>query len=239
MLARIIFVLTAITLIFTAVFFWRSPWSPAVPHQARQKVVQGDIEGAISLLRWRADNALNATTHIDSLWEAAQLLALKTDKKEQAVSMLKRCIHTANFEHHAMAHAYIASLISESSPRDSIYHWKQAIKLNPNPEESGRWWVRVASTYEQLDESEEAISAWGEATQYEDVVNMANLALGRLLLKANPKQALEHFQAAQEDTSAERSRSAELGAQLARWEIKDQLFSEQQKKPVPRRRRRR
>ena len=238
MLARITFIITAVLLISAVVFFWMSPWSPAVPYRARQRVVQGDIHGAVQLLRWRAENAIDPQIHIESLWEAAQLIALKTEDKNQAILLLKRCIHTNQFQHGARAHSYIASLLSSNNPRMAVFHWKQAILLAPDHKDKGRWWVRTASLYERLGEEEDAISAWTEASRIDKVMNMAHLALGRLQLKSNPKEALEHFQAAQEDQSKERSRSAELGAQLARWEIKEQLFSEEQKKPIPRRRRR-
>ena len=51
---------------------------------------------------------------------------------------------------------------------------------------------------------------------------MAHLALGRLNLYKDPENAQQHFKEVSEKGSLERKRSAEIGEQLAKWELERQ-----------------
>jgi hypothetical protein len=207
-----------------------SPWSPSIPHRARQKVLQGDYDGAIDLLTWHAENAFSTKTRNDSYWQAAQLASFKLEDKTRAIALLRQCLASENFDYLVPANAQLASLIRDKQPEIAIIHWKNAIELDPGNEKAGEWWLRIASTYEKLasttDDEEQkkkfqelAIVAWNEVAEDKNKKNMAHLALGRLQLWNNPKNAKMHFQKAKVDSSTERSRSAEIGEQLADWEL--------------------
>ena len=71
-------------------------------------------------------------------------------------------------------------------------------------------WVQIASEFEILEDIDQAIHAWEQALRYEDVRYTAHLALGRLKIKRNPKEALDHFQFVKTDTFMEHTRAAEL-----------------------------
>ena len=80
--------------------------------------------------------------------------------------------------------------------------------------------VRIANINEAEGHVNAAILAWKEAVDDPELSSMANLAMGRLQLKTDPNSSLLHFKEAANDDSLERSRTAELGQQLAMWEIK-------------------
>ena len=114
----------------------------------------------------------------------------------------------------------LASMSSEIDPEQSIVYWTRAIQAEPEHPEVGAWWVRIANLYEAQGDSNSALLAWREAADDSDLSSMANLAMGRLQLKTDPSSSLVHFKEAANDISLDRSRTAELGQQLAMWEIK-------------------
>ena len=57
-----------------------------------------------------------------------------------------------------------------------------------------------------------------------------HLALGRLQLKEDPLQAYKHFNVVRDDRYLERAKTAELGQQLARWQLAYQQVSQKQRK---------
>jgi len=67
-----------------------------------------------------------------------------------------------------------------------------------------------------------AVIAWNEVVQDKSRENMAHLALGRLNLYKDPENAQQHFKEVSEKGSLERKRSAEIGEQLAKWELERQ-----------------
>ena len=240
MLSRIVFLLTCFGLAGGIAYFWMSPWSPAIPHRARQKVLQGDVNGAIDLLTWHAEHAFADEDRHESLWYSAQLASLKLNDRQKAIGLLRRCLTEETFPYAVDAHAQIASLLIDVQPEIAIQHWQQAIAHDSEHEKVGEWWLRIATTYEKLaspvsqedrdnlteDKKEEyeklAIIAWNEVIHDKTRENMAHLALGRLNLYRDPASAQKHFQEARETGTLERKRSAEIGEQLANWEIERQ-----------------
>lgn len=240
MLSRIVFLLTCFGLAGGIAYFWMSPWSPAIPHRARQKVLQGDVTGAINLLTWHADNALSDEVRHESLWYSAQLASLKLKDEQKAIGLLRRCLTEETFPYAVEANAELASLLIDSQPVIAIQHWQNAISLQPDHEKVGEWWLRIATAYERLaspiseeeresltaEKKEEyeqlAIIAWNEVIHDKTRENMAHLALGRLNLYRDPASAKKHFQEASATGTLERKRSAEIGEQLAKWEIERQ-----------------
>ena len=110
-------------------------------------------------------------------------------------------------------------MVLDQDPRKALTIWKEALRIDSRFPQASNIWVQIASEYEILEDVDQAILAWEHALQYEDVQYTAHLALGRLKIKRNPKEALDHFQAVKKDTFMEHTRAAELGKKLAQWEI--------------------
>ena len=220
MLTKLSLVFTSILLVASFYFYWNSPWSPNVQNRIRQKLNEGNIDRAIDLLVWRSDNAFDKKIAQKDLWLAAKLSALKTDRDARSRMLIKQCIQHPAFGHVADAYGLLASMSSEEDPKQAIVYWKTAIQAEPDHPEVGSWWVRIANLHESEGDSNAALLAWKEATDDPELSPMANLALGRLQLKTDPSSSLVHFKEAANDSSLDRSRTAELGQQLAMWEIK-------------------
>ena len=73
-----------------------------------------------------------------------------------------------------------------------------------------------------------AILSWKQI-QKESYQSEKHLALGRLQLKEDPAEAYKHFNEVRSDTYLERAKTAELGQQLARWQLAYQQVSQTQK----------
>jgi len=220
MLSKLSLIFTALLLGACVFFYWKSPWSPIVQHRIRDKISTGDVDRAIDLLVWRSDNAFNEKSAQKDLWLAAKLSALKSKKDARSRMLIDKCLQHPAFGHVADAYAILASMSSETDADQSIVYWTRAIQSEPEHPEVGSWWIRIANIYEARGDSNSALMAWKEAADDPDLSPMANLAMGRLQLKSDPSSSLIHFKEAANDISLDRSRTAELGQQLAMWEIK-------------------
>jgi len=210
---------TSFLLFLIVFYFWKSPWSPIVEHKIQNRIVQSNIDEAIHLLEWRSNFAFDEKIVQDDMWRAAQLSFIRSHDAKRSKRLLKACLDIPFFIHTTQARMYLGYLAFEEEPKRGLELWKDALAIDPKHEKASRMWVRIASEYELLGEKQEAIQAWKKALQYEDVENMAHLALGRLKLKSDPPSALEHFQFVKNDSFMERTRAAELGERLAQWEI--------------------
>jgi tetratricopeptide (TPR) repeat protein len=225
MISRLLFLVSSLLVAAAIFFFWASPWSPVIPHRARQKVLQGDVEAAVSMLQWRSENAFSSAVAQESLWEAAQLATLRLDDPTVGIGLLEECLELPDFPYEAQAHSQLAALLSSSDQEEAIRHWTTAIAVEPDHPEAPKWRVRVANGHESLGNIEQAISAWELASVHERFEVPAHLALGRLQLQNDPVDALRHFNAIKDEGSVERARSAELGEQLAKWQIERKKLS--------------
>ena len=88
MLYRFIFFGSFSVLLYGIQLFWKSPLSPMFPHEVRNLIAAGDVEYAVDLLEWRAENTWSHKIRSDALWEAAQIVFLRLKDKERA----KRCM---------------------------------------------------------------------------------------------------------------------------------------------------
>ena len=225
MISRILFFMSSLLVAAAIFFFWASPWSPVIPHRARQKVLQGDVAAAVEMLRWRAEHAFQEDVRQEALWEAAQLATLRISDTSVGISLLEECLALPGFPYESQAHSQLAALLSPTDPEDAIRHWTAAIAAEPDHPEAPKWRVRVANGHESLGNIEQAISAWELASVHERFEVPAHLALGRLQLQKDPADALRHFTAIKDDAYIERARSAELGEQLARWQMERRKLS--------------
>jgi len=207
-------------ILFSIVFyFWKSPWSPIVEHKIQNRIVQSKVDEAIHLLEWRASFAFDDNKYQEDMWRAAQLSFIRSQDVQRSKRLLDTCLDIPFFQHTTQARMYLGYLAFEGDPYKGLQFWKDALAIDPKHEKASKMWVRIASEYELMGEKQEAIQAWNKALRYEDVENMAHLALGRLKLKSDPPSALEHFQIVKSDSFMERTRAAELGEKLAQWEI--------------------
>ena len=213
---------TAFVLFSAFSYFWKSPWSPILEHRINSKIVQSQIAEAITLLEWKASYALNDKIKRDSLWEAAQLSFVRGSDNKRSRRLLEACLQLPNFDEKAQAYIYLGNISFEEDPFEGLYIWKKVLAEYPDHPQAAELWVRIAGEYEALSNSEAAVEAWSKATEYGSVRNMAHLALGRLKLKSDPPAAIEHFKIVKKDKFIERSRAAELGEQLAQWELEKQ-----------------
>ncbi|MEC7987710.1 MAG: hypothetical protein VX278_21255 [Myxococcota bacterium] len=200
-------------------YFWKSPWSPMLEHQINSKIVHSEISDAIELLEWRASYAFSEEIKRDSLWEAAQLSFVRGTDKNRSRRLLEACLDVPNFKNKAQVSIYLGNIAFEEDPFEGLYIWKKVASEYPDHPQAAQLWVRIAGEYEMLNNTDSAIEAWEKATEYKSVRNMAHLALGRLKLKSDPPAAIEHFKIVKKDKFIERSRAAELGEQLAQWEL--------------------
>ena len=211
--------LTSFILFSIVFYFWKSPWSPIVEHKIQNRIVRAEVDEAIHLLEWRARFAFDDQKYQEDMWRAAQLSFIRGQDMERSERLLTTCLEIPFFPHTTQARMYLGYLAFDKDPYTGLQFWKDALAIDPKHKKASKMWVRIASEYELMGEKQEAIQAWNKALQYEDVQNMAHLALGRLKLKSDPPSALEHFQIVKSDSFMERTRAAELGEKLAQWEI--------------------
>jgi len=201
------------------VVYWFGPWSPNLEHRARKLIVSGELNEGIDLFLWKADNALSAEQRHNALWDAARLVALKSDSLVWSKTLLYRCLEEKNFPHTAEAHAQLAAILFEDQPKQAIEHWQWAIYYGYQKEEAEKWRVRLAMAMEAEGNIEGAIDIWEESTGFSSSARIAHMALGRIYLNENPEMALHHFQQAQELAEADRERPATIGIQIAKLEL--------------------
>ena len=115
-----------------------------------------------------------------------------------------------------------------SKPKLSIQYWERAIQATPTHAQVDDWRIRIARTHEELGQVDMAILSWKQI-QKESYQSEKHLALGRLQLKEDPAEAYKHFNEVRSDTYLERAKTAELGQQLARWQLAYQQVSQTQK----------
>ena len=210
---------TSFILFIVVFYFWKSPWSPIVDHKIQQHIVRSEIPEAVSLLEWKSEYAFDQKSKNTSLWRAAQLSFLREGDPVRSRQLLEQCLEQPFFEETTQARIYLGRLVLDQDPRKALTIWKEALQIDSRFPQASNIWVQIASEYEILEDVDQAILAWEHALQYEDVQYTAHLALGRLKIKRNPKEALDHFQAVKKDTFMEHTRAAELGKKLAQWEI--------------------
>lgn len=190
-----------------------------VDHKIQQHIVRSEITEAVSLLEWKSQYAFDVHTRKKSLWKAAQLSFLREGDPVRTRRLIKECLDQKYFEETTQARMYLGHLVFDEDPYKALSIWKEALLIDSRFPQSSTMWVQIASEYEILEDVEQAIYAWEQALKYEDVRNTAHLALGRLKIKTNPQEALDHFNVVKTDTFLERTRAAELGKRLAQWEI--------------------
>jgi len=144
---------------------------------------------------------------------------VRSENNARSRRLLEECLELPDFENKAQALIYLGNIAFTEDPFEGVYIWQKVVKEYPKHPQVAQLWVRIASEYEILNNIDSAIKAWSEATKYDAIHNMAHLALGRLKLKTDPPAAIEHFKIVKKDKFIERSRAAELGVQLAQWEL--------------------
>ena len=211
-------------ILISAIFgvYWFGPWSPTLESRARKLIVAGDLEQGVDLFLWKADNAFSDNTRHDALWSAARLVALRSDSLTWSKELLTRCLDEKDFKLRAEAHAQLAAILFEDQPRQAIENWQWAIYHGSSSEESIQWRIRLAMALESEGDIDGAIDIWEEATSQTKSARVAHMALGRIHLQLNPEIALHHFQVAQKLAEADRERPAEIGSQLAKFNIEQE-----------------
>ena len=210
---------TGLLLSLTFGVYWFGPWSPTLENRARKLIVAGDLEQGVDLFLWKADNALSETQRHEALWNAARLVALRSDSLTWSKELLRRCLDEKNFALRAEAHAQLAAILFEDQPRKAIENWQWALYHGSSLEESTQWRIRLAMALEAEGDIDGAIDIWEEATNESKSARIAHMALGRIHLHNNPEMALHHFQVAQDLAELDRDRPAEIGLQLAKFNI--------------------
>ena len=231
MLYRIIFFGSFSVLLYGIQMFWKSPLSPMFPYEVRGIIAKGDIDYAVDLLEWRADKTWSNKIESEALWEAAQLVYLRLKDKDRAESLIQRCLSLEKFPYISEANAILASMYIDAHPKLAIQYWERAVHSNPNHIQADDWRIRIARTHESLDQIDMAIDSWKKVknVSYQSEVH---LALGRLQLREDPLQAYKHFNVVRDDLYLERAKTAELGQQLARWQLAYQQVSQKQKEAI-------
>jgi tetratricopeptide (TPR) repeat protein len=213
------FIFTVLLLSSVFVVYWFGPWSPTLENRARKLIVAGDLEKGVELYLWKADNALSKSKKHEALWNAARLVALRSDSLSWSKELLTRCLAEPDFPLQAKAHAQMAAILFEDQPRKAIEHWQWAIYHGIELEESVQWRIRLAMALESEGDIDGAIDIWEEASNEKKSARIAHMALGRIHLDENPDMALHHFKRAQELAETERERPAEIGVQLAKFKL--------------------
>jgi tetratricopeptide (TPR) repeat protein len=224
MLARTSLFLTGLSIALGTYLFWSSPLSPVAPHRARKLVLKGKIELAIELLELRARKSYSSSQKEEALWEAAQLAALRLEDPTRGIDLLEKCLRLEQFSHSSEAHAQLALLLYDFAMEEAIEHWQIAIALNPDHPQAQVWLSKLAMSYELKEDSEKAIETWQQIDD-PNIRNVAELALGRLKLTTSPEEAYMHFSVVKDDIYLERAKTAELGQELARWQMAYQSVS--------------
>jgi tetratricopeptide (TPR) repeat protein len=213
------FIFTGLLISATFSTYWFGPWSPTLESRARKLITAGELEKGVELFLWKADNALSPSTRHEALWSAARLVALRSDSLTWSKELLTRCLDEKDFSLRAEAHAQLAAILFEDQPRQAIEQWQWAIYHGTDLEQSIQWRIRLAMALESEGDIDGAIDIWEEATNELKSARVAHMALGRIHLHDNPEMALHHFQLAQELAESDRERPAEIGSQLAKFNI--------------------
>ena len=218
MFTRISLFLTSICIGLSVYLFWSSPLSPVAPHRARRLVLKGKLEQAINLLELRAQKSYSSAQREEALWEAAQLAALRLEDPTRGIDLLEQCLQIDDFQYSSEAHSQMALLLFDFAIEESIEHWQKAVTISPDHPQSQIWISKLAMSYELQEDHEKAIETW-QLIDDPEIKNVAELALGRLKLTSAPQEAWQHFAVVKDDIYLERAKTAELGQQLARWQI--------------------
>jgi hypothetical protein len=229
MLYRFIFFGSFSVLLYGIQLFWKSPLSPMFPYEVRNLIATGKIEHAVDLLEWRADKTWSSQIESDALWEAAQIVYLRLQDNERAKGLILRCLSLEHFAYSSEANALLASMYIDTQPKLSIQYWERAVRSHPTHIKVDDWRIRIARTHEELEQIDMAITSW-KKVQNESYQSEKHLALGRLQLKEDPVEAYKHFNEVRNDKYLERAKTAELGQQLARWQLAYQQVSQTKKK---------
>ena len=228
MLYRVIFFGSFSVLLYGVQLFWKSPLSPMFPYEVRNLIATGDIELAVDLLEWRAEKTWSRQIESDALWEAAQIVYLRLKDKERAKGLIQRCLSLEEFVYFSEANALLASMYIDTQPKLSIQYWERAVQSNSSHIKADDWRIRIARTHEELGQIDMAILSW-KMVKNESYQSEKHLALGRLQLKEDPIEAYKHFNEVRNDKYLERGKTAELGQQLARWQLAYQQVSQTKK----------
>src|SRR6056300_666457 len=128
--------------------YWYGPWSPNLEHRARKLIVSGDLNKGIELFLWKAEHSFSEEARYEALWDAARLVALKSDSLKWSKDLLTKCLEEENFPKKAEAHAQLAAILFEAQPKEAIEHWKWAIYHGYQKERAEQRRVRLAMALE-------------------------------------------------------------------------------------------
>ena len=216
---------TSLTIFGSFCGFWYGPWSPNLEHRARILIVDGQLEEGVDLFLWKAEYALTSKQRDKALWDAARLVSLRSDSMRWSKELLENCLKQSDFKYKADAHAQLAALLFEAQPREAIKNWEWALFYGGDHKNAVTWRVRLAMALEAEGNKEEAISVWEDAIEHPESARMAHMVLGRLLMEDNPDMSIHHFERAKQLAESDRERAAELGFELAQFELENPKFS--------------
>ena len=198
---------------------WESAWAPGALAGPGRLLLEGDAEGAKQAYVSLASGLGAEETRAEALWRGALLTA--TDLKEPlgAIQLLQDLVTQHPGSPRAIeARAEMARVYRDQldQPGRAGPLWSKAAELAPEHPSSGTWLLESGKAYDDAGMSQEAIAALELATQHESSRSGAHLALGSILLTADPDASVEHYSAAIESAPDETMRRvARLGLATA------------------------
>jgi tetratricopeptide (TPR) repeat protein len=198
---------------------WQTAWAPGALAGPGRLLLQGDARGAKNAYISLASGLGSDETRAEALWRGALLTA--TDLKEPlgAIQMLQDLVADHPGSPRAIeARAEMARVYRDQleQPARAAPLWAKAAELAPEHPSAGTWLLEAGKSYEDAGNVNEAIATLEQATHYDSSRGGAHLALGPILLSADPEAAVEHYTLAIQSAADETMRRvARLGLATA------------------------
>jgi tetratricopeptide (TPR) repeat protein len=200
------------------VVLWWSPLSPVALDHAGDRLVAGDVTGALADYASLAQSPLApASVQEEAAWRAAEIAAVELDHPDSAVRLLRRFNRDwPQSARRGQVEARLALLLDTrmGATQRAANAYERAVAYGADHPDAGEWLLRAGDAWARVDRPDRARPVLKRATAYADQAAPAWLALGRLHLAANaPDRSYEAYSAALEsaDLNPRAARLARLG----------------------------
>jgi tetratricopeptide (TPR) repeat protein len=178
---------------------WQTAWAPGALAGPGRLLLEGDAVGAKQAYVSLAGGLGSDETRAEALWRGALLTA--TDLKEPlgAIQMLQDLVAQHPGSPRAIeARAEMARVYRDQldQPARAAPLWANAAELAPEHPSAGTWLLESGKAYEDAGKVNEAVATLELATKYEASRAGSHLALGSILLAADPDASVAHYTSA-------------------------------------------
>ncbi len=178
---------------------WQTAWAPGALAGPGRLLLEGDAAGAKQAYVSLAAGLGSDETRAEALWRGALLTATDLEEPLSAIQMLEDLVEQHPGSPRAIeARAEMARVYRDQldQPGRAGPLWSNAAELAPEHPSAGTWLLESGKAYEDAGQASEAIAALELATRYDASRAGAHLALGSILLTADPDASVAHYTSA-------------------------------------------